>query len=81
MNTHSNALVETVKTARLDGLLRQIRGEYQEMPGLSLTMAQAQRLWTLDQATCALVLRTLVEHRFLRRTARGRYVRTEHAVG
>ena len=81
MSTQSNALVSTVRAARLDDLLRQIRGEYEEMPGLSLTLAQAQRLWALDQATCAMVLRTLVERRFLRTTARGRYVLTEHAVG
>jgi hypothetical protein len=29
-----------------------IRSEYLELPGLSLTKIQAQRLWGLDQATC-----------------------------
>jgi hypothetical protein len=28
--------------------LRRIRGEYLEMPGLCLTLAQAQRLWGLE---------------------------------
>lgn len=81
MTTHSNASLGTMRAARLDDLLRQVRGEYEEMPGLSLTLAQAQRLWALDRPTCAWVLQTLVEGRFLRTTARGRYVRTEHAVG
>jgi hypothetical protein len=71
--------VEPVEMS-LDNLLRRVRGEYNEMPGLSLTMPQAQRLWALDQRTCALVLTTLVERRFLRMTARGRYVRTDRAV-
>jgi hypothetical protein len=77
----SHPALNGARAARVDDLLRLVRGVYEEMPGLSLTLAQAQRLWTLDEPTCALVLRTLVERRFLRTTARGRYVRTEHAVG
>jgi hypothetical protein len=45
------------------------------MPGLKLTEAQARRLWNLDSDTCRLVLVTLVQRRFLRRTATGMYVR------
>jgi Fic family protein len=56
-------------------LLRRIQGEYVEMPGLILTVAQAQRLWALDDRTCQVVLATLVERRFLRRTTAGAYVR------
>jgi hypothetical protein len=54
-----------------------VRGEYREMPGLALTLRQAQRLWALDGATCQRVLQELVETRFLRRTATGRYVRAD----
>ena len=56
-------------------LLRRIQGEYAEMPGLILTEAQAQRLWAIDDRTCRIVLATLVERRFLRRTMAGAYVR------
>jgi hypothetical protein len=45
------------------------------MPGLKLTEAQARRLWNLDGHTCRLVLTTLLERQFLRRTASGSYVR------
>jgi hypothetical protein len=45
------------------------------MPGLKLTEVQAQRLWGLDDRTCALVLTALVERRFLRRTPAGTYLR------
>ena len=37
-----------------------IRGEYQEMPGMRLTLAQAARLFNLELAHCAHVLDALV---------------------
>jgi hypothetical protein len=55
--------------------IRRIQCEYEEMPGLKLTEAQARRLWALDDDTCRLVLATLLERRFLKRTATGMYVR------
>jgi hypothetical protein len=60
----------------LDGILRRIQGEYAEMPGLRLTMAQAQRLWGLDRAACDAVLRELIATRFLIRNREGLYVRS-----
>jgi hypothetical protein len=62
-------------TLALRDLLLRIEAEYREMPGLSLTLSQAQRLWGLDRSTCALVLVTLVERRVLRQTPNGRFVR------
>jgi hypothetical protein len=58
-----------------DLLLRRVRGEYLEMPGLRLTTAQAQRLWTVDGTTCESVLNALVEAKFLARTRDGAFVR------
>jgi len=55
--------------------LRRIRGEYLEMPGLRLTMAQAQRLWNLDRQTCEQLLSSLVASRFLAKTRDGSFVR------
>ncbi len=43
----------------------QAKAHYVEMPGLTLTLAQAARLWALDVALCREVLTTLVEARFL----------------
>ena len=59
-----------------DVLLR-VHGEYLEMPGLRLTLAQAQRLWGLDAMACQSVLNALVETKFLRRAADGRFVRLD----
>jgi hypothetical protein len=52
-------------------LLERIRAEYMEMPGLTLTAAQAQRLWGLDGTTCRAALDALVEAGFLSRTDAG----------
>jgi hypothetical protein len=56
-------------------LLRRVRDEFVEMPGLSLTEPQAARLWQLDLPLTATLLRALVEARFLARTTAGLYRR------
>ena len=58
-----------------DDVLRRVQGEYLEMPGLRLTEAQARRLWGLDDASCAALLKMLVDAKFLRVSADGRYAR------
>ena len=63
-----------------DGLTRaarMIRGEYLEMPGLSLTFRQAMRLWHLDAASCRRVLDELVGSGFLTETRHGAYRRLQ----
>ena len=72
-----NATVLNAAPGAPRALLRQIKGEYVEMPGLILTEAQAQRLWGLDDRTCRVVLGALVERNFLRRTMAGAYVRSD----
>jgi hypothetical protein len=52
-----------------------IQAEYRESPGLSLTKAQAQRLWGLDAVTCEALMAALEETKFLRRTEANRYIR------
>jgi hypothetical protein len=62
-------------------MLQRICGEYLEMPGLQLTLGQAQRLWGLDEETCARSLDFLVVSGFLVRTSRDVYARlTEGSV-
>jgi hypothetical protein len=46
-------------------LLRRVRGEYLEMPGLRLTPAQAARLWGVDPSLCDAILTTLCDSGFL----------------
>ena len=62
-------------TTTVRDVLLRVQGEYREMPGLKLTDAQAQRLLGIDCDTCAVVLSTLLERGFLRRTNNGLYIR------
>jgi hypothetical protein len=54
-------------------LLARVRGEYLEMPGLHLTVAQAVRLWGLNAVVSEALLSCLVASGFLRRTERGAF--------
>jgi hypothetical protein len=56
-------------------MLQRICGEFLEMPGLTLTLRQAQRLWTLDEPICRHLLDSLVSMGFLRCSAKGVYAR------
>jgi hypothetical protein len=56
-------------------LMDQVQAEYAEMPGLSVTLAQAQRLWAAERATCEEVFRRLTATGVLKQTSRGRFVR------
>jgi hypothetical protein len=53
-----------------------VRGEFVEMPGLELTLAQAVRLWTLGVDDCRHVIDSLVDVGFLKWTPRRTIVRT-----
>lgn len=61
----------------LDDVLRRVQGEFLEMPGLRLTLPQAQRLWGLDQTACGTLLGALVDSKFLFRTRDGAFVRSD----
>lgn len=56
-------------------LMELVEAEYAEMPGLSVTLSQAQRLWAVDRQTCEEVLSRLVHDGALRMTTNGRFVR------
>jgi hypothetical protein len=69
-------LTISVQLQPLEGILRRIQGEYNEMPGLRLTIAQAQRLWGLDRAECDAVVGALVDAKFLIRNRDGTFARS-----
>jgi DNA-binding IclR family transcriptional regulator len=57
-----------------ESLVARVRGEYAEMPGLRITLAQACRLWQLDLSTCEMLLDHLVREGFLHQTDSGFYI-------
>ena len=58
-----------------DDVLRRIRAEYAEMPGLRVTHEQAQRLWGLEARTCLDALEVLISTGFLCKTQTNQYAR------
>jgi hypothetical protein len=54
-----------------------ILGTYREMPGLSLHLGQAMRLFGVRRATCQIVFDDLVTRGVLRQATDGQYVRRE----
>jgi hypothetical protein len=56
---------------------RRIAAEFTEMPGMTLTLAQAGRLFGMPIIICERVLGTLITGGVLRYTKAGQYVRAE----
>ena len=61
----------------IDAVVRRVREEFREMPGLRLTPAQATRLWGIEIETCLAVIDALVQAAFLRWTPGGLVMRAE----
>ena len=74
MSSETHTLVST------DDVVRRVKGEFLEMPGLRLTEPQARRLWGLDAASCGALLKALIEAKFLFRTRDGAFMRVEYAT-
>lgn len=67
----------TLHCSNRAAVVRQVRAEYREIPGLQLTLPQAERFWALDTTTCEIVLRTLLDEGFLELRPDGSYVRLD----
>lgn len=55
-------------------LLHRVRSEWEEMPGLRLTLVQARRLFGLEGEVCLRVLQELTAAEILRHASGGLYV-------
>ena len=64
-----------MSTSLNQDVLERLRAEYLEMPGLRLTLEQAQRLCGVERMLCKMVLDALVDAKFLRVTSDGHYAR------
>ena len=60
-------------------LVHRIQSEFNEMPGLRLTPAQAARLWGMERHTSERILDGLALAGFLSKTREGAYLRASGA--
>jgi hypothetical protein len=60
-------LKESLTQRYIEHLAFRVRAEFQEMPGLRLTVRQAERLWGLAPEVCAQVVDVLVSRAILKR--------------
>ena len=58
-------------------LVQRIREEFEEFPGLRVTVSEGARFWAIDEATCEQVLAYLLSVRFLTRSGDQRYVQAQ----
>lgn len=61
--------------SRVDHLIRVIRSDFNEMPGMRLTRLQFQRLWNLGEAECDVIVRDLLGQEYLTEGRDGRLCR------
>ena len=57
--------------------VQRVKAEFNEMPGLTLTVHQAARLWALDLTFCAAILAALEDAKFLVRIHNEVFARAE----
>jgi hypothetical protein len=57
-----------------------VLAEFDEMPGMALTLRQAARLFGLDQDFCRVVIDALVDSAYLRQTAGGAVTRGDRVL-
>ena len=56
-------------------VVQRVRAEFEEMPGMTLTVPQASRLFGLDEEVCRTVVEQLVSLDYLRKTESGAVTR------
>lgn len=66
--------------ARREALVRRIVAEFDDMPGLALSIQQASRFLGVDYGACARILDALRRDGMLRCTTQNLYVRADRLV-
>jgi hypothetical protein len=61
--------------------VQRVRAEFFEMPGMQLTLSQAQRLFGLPNDLCEWILAELTREGFLSRARNGMFARREFSRG
>ena len=56
---------------KVDVVARRVLAEFEEMPGMALTVRQASRLFGLEENVCQVVIDALIDMAYLRETRAG----------
>ena len=64
----------------VDATAKRVLAEFDEMPGMALTLRQASRLFGLEQDFCRIVLDVLVDSAYLRQTRAGAVMRGDRVA-
>lgn len=59
----------------MEYVINRIRAEFEEMPGLRLTVPQAMKLWGLEREECERVVEALLQSAFLQLTPKGEVIK------
>jgi DNA-binding Lrp family transcriptional regulator len=73
-------VVERRDVGRREAIVRRIVAEFQDMPGLVLSLKQASRFLGVDEAACARILTNLTKAGVLRRSASEYYSKREPGI-
>ena len=73
-------ILERRDVARREALVRRIVNEFEELPGLVLSLRQTMRLLGVDEAACLRILDALTRAGHIRRDSRHLYVRRERVL-
>lgn len=65
----------TANRGQMGTLVLQMQGAFLDMPGLTLSLAEAQRWFDVDETMCEALLTALVDAGVLTRTPDGTYAR------
>jgi hypothetical protein len=80
MHLPPSSITERRNVRRRDALVRRIVGEFEELPGLTLSLRQTMRLLGIDEGTCLRILDGLTKAGHIRRDSRHLYVRRERIL-
>jgi hypothetical protein len=79
MQLPPSGITERRNLPRREALVRRIVAEFDDLPGLTLSLRQAMRLLGVDEGACLRILGDLTKTGQIRRDARHMYVRKDRA--
>jgi len=80
MHLPPSGLTERRNVLRRDALVQRIVAEFDDMPGLTLSLRQTMRLLGVDEGACLRILDALARTGQIRRDSRHLYVRRERIL-